>query len=177
MQNKIIQLPDMFLEVKGIITLIFDAVIRLEQAYQTGNQPERHLRLKLFRQYRQFFNGQVENGNFTISQKIDLYNQLMEVCLKILAHDRDFYAVYPIIKKRTQHYIVRICKRLDTLVNQLAEEQDLINAIKVKEEAINRLKKGRHHYQLIVEGMTHSIENMEKQLEAMQGKLNKLGGK
>ena len=174
MITKIIQLPDMFLEVKGIIALIFDAVMRLEDAYKSGNQQERHLRLKQFRQYRQFFNGQVENDNFTLSQKIDLYNQLMRCCIQILSHDREFYQICPIIKRRTQHYVVRISERTDQLVKQLTEIQELEDAILVKEEAIDNLKKMRHHYQLIVDGVTYSVISMTAQLNEMLEKLDKI---
>ncbi|HQB85343.1 MAG TPA: hypothetical protein PLZ69_02840 [Candidatus Pacearchaeota archaeon] len=179
MQTKIINSPDMFLEVKGIIALIFDAVMRLEDAYKSGNQQERHLRLKQFRQYRQFFNGQVENGNFTLSQKIDLYNKLMNCCIQILSHDREFYQIYPVIKRRTQHYVVRISERIDQLVEQLTEVKELEEAIKIKEDAINNLKKMRHHYQLIVDGVTYSVISMTAQLNEMLAKLDKIskGGK
>jgi len=174
MNKKIINLPDMFLEVKGIITLIFDAVIRLEESYKSGNQQERHLRLKQFRQYRQFFTGQVESDNFTLSQKLDLYNQLMDCCMNILSHDREFYKIHPTIKKRTQHYVVRIFERIEQIIDQLSEIKELEKSIKIKEEAINKLKKLRHNYRLTIEGVSYSIDDMTKQLNNMKKKLEKI---
>lgn len=106
---------DMFLECKGIMTMIYDSVMRLEYAYKSGNQQRRHECLKLFKRYKDFYVGQIENNGFCNYEKKLLIKEMIGVCKLILSHNRDYYTLMPAITKQTQHYIVRLTERLDKL--------------------------------------------------------------
>lgn len=103
---------DLMLEVKGIITLIYSAVIRLEDAYKFGNHDKKQEQLSLFKKYKQFFIGQVESDVFTDSQRLELYKDMYDVCRKILRHECDYYRMNRTIVSATNHYLIRILERI-----------------------------------------------------------------
>jgi len=174
MITKVIPMPDIFLECKGLVALVYNSVMRLEDAYRNGNHKEKSQRLKEFKQYRNFMAGQLEGSQLTIIEKISIYNQVYEMCLKILSHEREYYKIYHIVYNKTKHYASRCLTQIHNLEDLLHEKEELETAILIKEVAIAKLLNMRHHYQLVIDGISYSINNMNDQIKTMRDKIKDL---
>lgn len=179
MQNKIIHYPvkdkdDMILEVKGIITLIYDGVMRLEEAYRSGNWKEKRIQLKLFRCRRDFFYGQVESNNFSTCEKLKIYHEMQRACLLILKHETDLYHLNRTIVKATNHYLVRIMQRVGQLEDLIKEENEIRRAINLKKDGLAWLEAMRHKGELFLEGVKVSMLYHVEQIEKLEKRLLEL---